>query len=499
MGLRTFGLERRDLLVVIGSFAASRVLYALLGVSFDASTFPHYMQFIDADLLANRFLESLWYFHAHPPLLNVFVGLGYKIFGAGAEAFFSMIFHALGVLIALSVYTLTLRLSSSRVAAGITTVLLVFSPAFVLYENWLMYTFPAVALLTTSALLLYQYVLTRKTSWCVAFFGVLAALLLTRSLFHVAWLMVIIALLTLVLWERRWQVLAAAAVPLLVVLFWYGKNYVLFGTFSSSTMLGIGLSNITTLVVPRADLEPLVETGTLSPFALVSRYEERYVLFASQPHLQPSGIAVLDQVHKADGTYNYNNVQMVAMNRFYTQDALQVVRHFPYSYVLGLVISNRLFFSPPSMNAYFSHANREAARPLELVFNPLLYGARPEFERMQQPHFGLPSRYQLEVNTSIPLLVMWWTVLGYAYMQARRVLKHRSSIDARTAVMGFFVVTALYLYVVGTAFELAENYRYRYNIEPLFLVVTAVAVTDLVRAVRASFLKRRLATQSRVS
>jgi hypothetical protein len=479
-------LGRRDLLFVFGCFAAARIMYALLGVSFDASTFPHYLQFIDADLLKTRLLESLWYLHSGPPMLNLVVGLGYKIFGIHANSFFSVLFHALGVSIALCVYMLTLRLSSSRSAAGIVTAVLVFSPAFVLYENWLMYTFPTVALLTASALLLHQYVQSRRTSWCVAFFSTLAALLLTRSVFHVAWLVLTIGLLAALFWERRRQVLLAATLPLLVVLFWYGKNYYLFGTFSSSTLLGLGLTNITTLVVPRTDLGPLVEQGKLSPFALVSRYEQRDALFTSQPYLPLSGIPVLDQVKKADGSYNYNNQQMIRIDRIYTHDALEVIRTFPASYVLGLYISNRLFFSPPSMNAYFSVANRNAALPVERIYNPVIYGARPRPLSMQQPHFGLPSRYVLEVNTSLAMFVSWWVLLGYAYVQARRgVLSRKANLDARSVVMGFFVLTASYLYVVGTGFELAENYRYRYDIEPLFFAIAAVAVTDLMRVLRA--------------
>ena len=48
-------------------------------------------------------------------------------------------------------------------------------------------------------------------------------------------------------------------------------------------------------------------------------------------------------------------------------------------------------------------------------------------------------------------------------------------------MLGFIVLTALYLYVVATAIELSENYRYRFNIEPLFMVLTVTAATDLVR------------------
>ncbi len=483
-------MSRRDLLLVLALFAGSRLLYAALGLHFDASTVPVYMQFIDPELLATRLLESLWYYHANPPLLNLLVGVGYKVFGGAADGFFNVVFHLLGLATALSVYLLTWKLSASRAAAHIATGLLVFSPSFVLYENWLMYSFPAAALLTLSALALYKYLRTRQTKWCGAFFGILAALLLTRSLFHLAWMILIAVLLAATLWDRRRQVLLAAAIPLLVVGLWYGKNYYYFGTFASSTWMGLGLSNIATLVATREELQPLVAEGKLTPFALVSRYQQVDRLFTSQ-QLPPTGIPVLDQVTKSTGVYNFNNQQLIAINRYYTHDAVTVIRTYPFSYVVGLIIANRLFFSPSNMNLYFSEANRAAAQPMEKLFNPLLYGVGATPKRLQQPHFGFGKESFLEVNTSVPLMVLWVLVLGYGYVQARQaVMSGDPERRPRALVIGFILVSALYLYVVGTAFELAENYRYRFNIEPLFMVLTVTAATSLVRVAKSRFRKK---------
>ncbi len=482
--LASLGLDRRDLWAIIALFVTSRLLYAWLGLEFDASTLPVYMQFIDPELLKSRLLESLWYYHANPPLLNLLAGVGLKLFGEHATLFFSAVFHALGLMTALSVYALTLRLSSARPAAIVATGLLVFSPSFVLYENWLMYSFPAAALLTVSAWALYRFIESQQTKWCVTFFGILATLLLTRSLFHLAWMILIAGLLTICLWKRRRQVLLAAALPVLVVALWYGKNYYYFGAFSGSTWMGLGLSNISTLVATREELQPLVNDGRLTPFALVSRYRQIDLLFTSQ-QLPPTGIPVLDQLRKSSGVYNFNNQQLIAINRYYTHDAVTVIRTYPFSYVVGLTISNRLFFSPSNMNLYFSANNRAAAKPMEQLFNPLLYGVGATPKWLQQPHFGFQKESFLEVNTSVPLMVLWVLVLSYGYIQARQgVMGNDSQRRPRAIVIGFIVVSALYLYAVGTAFELAENYRYRFNIEPLFFVLTATAATSLVRVVK---------------
>ena len=474
------GLERRDWALLVVLLVASRLLYAALGLTFDASTFPFFMQFIDPELLSSRLLESLWYYHANPPLLNLLAGVGIQAFGTQAPVFWSVVFHALGALTALSVYVLALRLSGSRIAAAVATGLLVFSPSFVLYENWFMYSFPAVALLSLSALLLYAYARTSRTGWCVAFFASLAVLLLTRSLFHLAWMVLVVGLLAAASPGRRRQVLVAALVPVLVVAGWYGKNLHYFGKFGASTWMGLGLSNITTLVATREELQPLVASGELSQFALVSRYTDKDALFAL-PH-PPTGIAVLDQVRKGDGTYNFNNIRIVSLDHYYTADALAVARRFPGHYLHGWALSNRLYFSPSSMNLYFTRANRVAAWPMERLLNPVLYGTGAVPSRTLQPHFGYATPGELEVNTSLPLLLAWFGLLGYGALQARRGLASGDAADRpRALVFGYIVLAALYLYVVGTGFELAENYRYRYNVEPLMFVVAATAIVDAVR------------------
>ena len=494
------GLERPVDWVGYGSvtllFAAARLLYAYLGVHFDVTTFPQFMQFIDQKLLSTRLLESLWYYHANPPLLNLFSGVGIKLFGPHAGAFFAVCFHALGLGLAWCVYFLTARLSGSKLTAIITSALLVFSPSFVLYENWFMYSFPTAVLLTLAAALLHRYVRSGATRWAVAFFAVLATLLLLRSFYHLVWLLAVALLLVAAQWQRRKQILIAAAVPILAVVLWSGKNLYLFGEFSSSSWFGLGLSNITTQMVTREELRPLVERGELSQFALVSRYKQPWRLFAGD--VPPTGIPVLDEPLKSSGReFNFNHRQIIPVDRIYTADGLKVIRHFPASYVLGLVMSNRLFFSPTSMNLYFPVENRRAAVPMESIYNPVLYGVSAQSGMMRSPDFGLTSNAVLEVNPSLMLFVIWWLVLAYGYVQARKAFVKREEDDRpRAIVIGFIVFSMLYVYGIGTAFELAENFRYRFDVEPISFVLTAAAVTHLLRVVLKRFARLRAARRS---
>ena len=462
----------------------STAAYFAAGVRFDASPFPGYMQYIDAELLRDRLLESVWYSHAHPPLLNLLVGVAYRMFGDDAPTYLALLFNGLGLAFALALFALTLRLTGSRVAAYACMALVVMSPGFVLYENWLMYTFLEVALLTASAVALYRALDSESTGWFITLFTALAALVLTRGFFHLGWLVLVVVYVT---WaaSNRLRVLRAAALPLALATVWYAKNYFYFGAFAGSTMFGLGLSNIGILTATRAELAPLVEQGAVSPLALVSRYEEPLTLFAptGQP---PRGVPVLDRPRKSTGQLNFNYEPLVAISEQYASDSLAVIRRYPASYAIGLAISNRLFFSPSSMNLYFSPANRAAAKPFERVFNPLLYGVPADHGYIQQPHFGFESRYVLEVNTSLWLIAWSVLVAVLGWMRVRPVFFDPPGQDrAALVTLGYLLFVMLYVYALGTLVELAEKYRYRFVAEPFLAVVSAVLATDGVRRLAA--------------
>ena len=91
------GVTARDIVSVCLLTLASSAAYFAAGVRFDATPFPSYIQFIDAELLNERLLESIWYSHAHPPGLNLLVGVAYRVFGDAAPTFLSLLFHGFGL------------------------------------------------------------------------------------------------------------------------------------------------------------------------------------------------------------------------------------------------------------------------------------------------------------------------------------------------------------------------------------------------------------------
>ena len=464
----------RDIFIVISVFAASRLFYYKLGVRFDTSTALWFIQFIDPMLLVTRLSESILYYHASAPMLNLVTGLVLKLFPESFTAVFAIMYLAFGLVLAVSLYLLMEALGVQRVLRVIICSLYIAGPGVVLYENWLMYTYPTVAMLVLAAMLLHLFVRTERVAWGAAFFSVLALVVLTRSLFHIAWFMVITIGLIAILKGRRKQVLAVALIPVLVVVLWHGKNLVMFGKFANSAMLGLSLNNITTLQVPREKLEPLVEKGVLSGYALRSRYADMSIMMG-EVRFTATGKPVLDDVYRSTGYLNLNHISMIEINRQYTRDALKVLRLFPGSYAKGVLTAHKPFFSPASLNEYFTDKNIAVVRPVQRVYDLVFFGAWAEPKTFLH-NFGYDFGY-------MPYHTAWFIVIGFplsfAYGVWRLACLRGRPLEA--IVLMFVLFTCAYVYLVGTLVDLGENYRYRFLAEPLTLALLGTAIGDLWR------------------
>jgi hypothetical protein len=128
-------------------------------------------------------------------LLNVLAGFGLKIISEQAGVFWTIVLYVCGLATIDSVFWSVVRITASLWLACACALLLMFNPTFILYQNWLFYTMPALALLTVSCVLLFKMLDTRTVFWVGCFFTCLATLALTRNLFHLACILLVVGLL----------------------------------------------------------------------------------------------------------------------------------------------------------------------------------------------------------------------------------------------------------------------------------------------------------------
>lgn len=484
--------QRRGAAAVVAVFVASRVALWAAGVDFDTRPLHDSFALVDLELLRDDLVTTLAHLHTQPPLFNLAVGLGLHLGPGLALHGFHLAFLGLGLALALGLYAALVRMGASVVVATIATAVLVCSPSVFLYESWLHYDYAVTTLLVLAVVALQRYAQRRRPLDAAVFLGLLAAVTLTRSMFHLAWL-VAWAVVVAVGARReppraRMAVATAAVLSVVAVGGAYANSLRVSGEFASSTTLGISVAKITTFQLDDDVRRRLVEEGTLSPYALIypaSPLPQYRGLLEPHP---PTGVAVLDRPTKegADPATpfrsNFNNLDYVELSDHYLADAVNTVRLRPEAYLRGVTTAVRTFFRPPS--AFFGLAGNRAEvdvidRAYNLALLDLTATDKPPLSRTP----GGGDRF-----APPPGGPTWLVVVAYALalvggaVEVVARLRHRRPV----LVLAFAWSTVAYVTVVGNLLEVGENNRFRLYSDPLVLLL----VVALLGFVGAKLLRR---------
>jgi hypothetical protein len=453
-------------------FIGSRGVAWALGVRFDTSSLSWFWQYIDPGLLKTRLLESLFYFHAQPPLYNLWLGVLLKLFGGR----FSDAAHGTYVLLGLAgtggLAFLLARIGVPRILAVVLALAFFLSPSAILYENWLFYEYPVAVLLIFAVLTLYLFLQRRSFAYGVAFFGILASIVYIRSTFQIVWLLLGLGLVLVVAPDLRRMTLRACAVPLILVVLLYAKNAIIFGTFSTSSWFGMNLAQVVLYSAPSADRAQLVAEGRISRVSLVEPFSPLTAYRGIVPPARKRGIQVLDERLKSTGETNFNNSSFLTISNHYLHDALHLIAARPHYYFASIRLGLERYFSSSSQNI-FVRKNRSKIQPYERLFNRFIY-VRSSFGG--GVCWGIVAGYTLAIGYGLFLLV--------------RLIRRRRPTAPREGALLFAWMTVVYLAVVETVSQVTENQRIRFLSDGLVVVLLAALVRDA---------RDRLATRNRLT
>jgi hypothetical protein len=464
--------------IVTVAFVLSRMAIHQAGVRFDARIDDHW-QLLELGRLRSDLVGSLLNLHSQPPLFNLFVGL-VRHAPEGLEVpLFHATYLAMGLALTLCLYAALRRLGVSAGLAAALTVVISCSPSLFLYEHWLHYDYPVTVLLCVAVVALLRHEDGHQLRYAGAFVAVLAALALTRSLFHLGW--VLAWAVVLVVRRRRadWKrVAAVVAVPVVAVVAVYANVARVSGRFASSTSLGMSLAKVTTFQLHPAQRSAMVAKGQLSRLAAVEPFSPMASYRRLVPPRRPTGVAVLDEEMKRTPVGprpNYNHIDYVEVSNRYMTDALRTIRSRPGAYVKGMTTALGLWFRPAG--DYFALGpNRQKVAALERVYNVLWYGVLSGGEgsyRLPDP----AQRYRGDPGRTAWLLILAY---GSALVGGAAALWRGWRGRWRgppLVVVGFLWSTLVYVMVVSNALEVGENNRLRLYTEPLvFLLLAALLV-----------------------
>jgi hypothetical protein len=486
------GIARAVVCVVAAAVTAEIVR---VGAGVSGAALATAWQLLDLDVLEQDPAGAVWYLHTQPPLYNAVVGLvAWSPLPLAGTLF---VLYA-GCLVALGLLLLDLlgRWDVGIVVATAVACLAMANPALLGTIRNGSYEVPLATMLVLLVWAVDHYMTTSARRHLALVVATGTALVLTRALFHPAWLLIVLAVVLLARPPARRHVVICVVVPVVVVGAWVGKNAVLFDAGSLSSWTGFNLHRGVLGPMDEASVDAAVADGAVSDLATEAPWQplSRYAPWLGEcrpRHAHPAVSAPEKQPLNGIPIANYNHECFLMLYRSSRDDALTMVRREPGQYLatrgLAVMISH----------AYAQLGTDDEVGSLlgdqlpttswmDWVYSPLLLrvGMEVDMSDWNVSLFGDVVRY----SVVLPLLAITLFVLVRTTVAVVRCWR---AVRGRAPPPGFevvWVVAGLTIAVVvlgGDLVELGENQRFRSMVDPLALALVATELVKLVDRRRA--------------
>lgn len=466
-------------------FIVSRILAYGAGVRMVMRPLYQGIQVLDPILLQNHLLESLIHLHSQPPLFNLFLGIILKAFPDTYIGVFQIIFWGVGYAMIMGLYVLMRRLDIPNHLSLILTAYFCLNPALILLENWLMYTHFIMAVLIWSAVFLHRYLSESKNLDGFVFFGLMGMLVLTKGIFHILWYVMFVGVLMISRRVPIRSILTTSLIPLLLISGIYFKNFVLFGSLTTSKVwMVFNLGEMAVKHIRDDQLIAYCRNGDLN-FTTCERflgsqspeYQRMLEKFNREVGAEPTNVPVLDQVFKpTSGHINWHSRRFLKSADYALEDSLFMLRNHPESYLKSLRRAFRIMFYPAPTDVTF--ANRQYLKDYEDVYNfPFIWANYINQGTLYSDKLLLWNEFE-DRKTDIWSKLSYFVVI-FAYLtlfmlgvnlfvQAIRMGAH---VRIEQVMLFFLLFNIFYLPVASNLFSWVASNRYRFVIEPFNLVV----------------------------
>lgn len=474
---------RQHLLMLLLFVATRGGLYAAgLRMNLDL----RWMFLSDPEDLRERLLETVYYFHAFAPGMNLITGLLLKLSPDHISTSAACVFWTSGWLLCVTLFRLLVIVGFSRRSA--LTLSLAFSllPQSLFFENLYLYTHLCTSILCI-AILLFQRALGQAStlSW-LGFFLTCSALGLLYTTFHLLWflLMAVFAAFTTARGARR-HVVWGALGPGLLLFALYAKNFVVFDVFGATSWGGANLTLVTTQQMEPSVRNRWIRQGKLSPYASVTVFAppRDYVrFFPSNLHFPWPGSNELER--PSVGAGNYNHGLFLQVNRRRGEDARYYIKARPQEYLRAVLTENlpRLF----NPSTHWHPSDRESYSPHR--DHRLLLGGYEDLHDQLVHRWPIPG---VGLYVFLPPFCLW--ALWAAVSRLRSRNDERRAVGA---VLGMCLFQIVFVISASSFFSTLESARYRYGIEPCIWVVVGAGLQEVYQRVRRWGPRARRASHS---
>ena len=440
------------------------------------------MQVLDVRYLRDSLLEAIWYLHAQPPLFNALIGVVLRAPENAQQTIFTVLYSAVALTGILCFHQVAIEISGKKLLSWCLSLLLIISPATILFERAPFYEGLVPWLLVIGFYLLWRFLTQDQFRAGVVAYLIFASVVLIRSAFPPIWLAAMVAVV-LAAQPWRWRrILAASVLGLSLVGAVMLKNQIVFGEAGLSSWMPNYLFEQMGDPVPLEQREALARKGVLSPYAALGSFAAPDELRRIYGNVPITGIPVLDDEFKAergnplnaDGSNpNYNNILYSLTRQQILSDALYLVVHFP-SYYIDQILRGFLVYLRPSSDYVYNSDNLRLIAQWDRIYSLVVDGQPAALFGSTQDRTR-PNRSLIKVGyfTLIEIMV----VLVGTVALARTVIRHRQTDPVRAGWLLAVGTTVIFITVIASLLDAVETNRARFMVEPLmYLTVVGIAV-----------------------
>jgi len=451
--------SRIDVWLILIVFLISRLLVSFLGIQMDYGALFRNWQYLDIGTLHGDLLKGVWYDHTQPPVFNLLLGIMLQLFGTHARLAFVLLLKAITLINTFLLLGILRKVTSHPRLPLLLTLLYLLSPATIIFENELFYTsfITMLLLIATRYLLQLEGPISRRQ--VLGLFIPLILVCLTRSMYHFIWLLALSVLI--LVWYRRRQhtriLFTGAFVALLLVSGWYVKNYFIFHQLSASTWMGM---NMARNVFHDATVTDTGNIASIEPFSRISAYR-RFLPPGYGSQYAGLEDRVLLEEWKNDSFINEKRVGYIEVSRLYTEESKKAIRSHPIAYLKNVIQSAIIYFAPATRYPTTEYLSEK------MSWYDVLYS-------FNLSHFA-HGKQQRRIALTLSAIPKFFIYLFVFYWLIRETIRRK---QVPGGLLTLFITCIIgYIFVVSSLFEHYENMRFRYEAEPLFMVLLAIVLS----------------------
>ena len=464
----------------------------LTGQRFDTSYLNYGWQLIPWDILSHDPLRSVWYLHVQPPMWNLILGVAARVSPVSDAVTLQLVMAFFGIAGAWLAAVLARRLGLGRNWSVVVALLVTLNPEVLkgAFEPTYELAVGAMLLAVLVAIADLRHRTNVRRSMVVVAIAVTVTVM-TRSLYHPAWALLVVVY---ALWRLRSRidrrvVAIALAIPVVAVGAWMGKNEILYSRATMSSWFGMNLQRAVIPVLPKDQLDAMYEDGAISDIAMIGPFGN-YGLYADvvEPCEPAHDFRGNSEPMRTTDEWspNFNYECFLPVFDQAGSDAWAVIREHPSTWLRGRLWSLRTTVAvavmPSESRSFVMRSLDSAYSVVRLDFSGVLSTAG----------WGTPIYGQLEARTDFGLALIplygWVMVAGLA--AAWRVFRRRAHDDGDGAMFDDVLVvgafTVAFTVLVGAAFELGEQARFRTMVDPIAWVMVAALIARVIRKRRQS-------------